>query len=877
MSFSNKNSSLKKLISTYVATVILVVLTIGIGVTLYLYFSGYVSYLETKTEETSPIKSIIECSKARIDFYYRVKGIQKNYTMPISNESLKFENQTQIQTLWLSGWNYRTPITINNTQNSNTLTDYQVLVTINTKKLIEGEGIYELPIYISSVGTELTDYQIKINITNTSILEKISDDGRDIRFFNRSTDNPYSDTNGLLPYWIEEIIPNQRLVVWVKVPNITASGGTTIYLYYGNPNANSMSNGDLVFEFFDDFDNLNTSIWATSGSVSINEGIVILDRTTTDARLYSLNRLYSSKPFITEVKYQHPSVYRNRLYLTTSQNGGSPTSYDYGIFSPSIYWNGYTGITLATNTWYIVRWEDTTTNYIWRILDMNYNEIISRNHGSPISNTGYISFSGTEDSSSDFRLDWIRVRKYTSPEPTVNIGSERIITQISSGERMRNDCGDIRFTDSDGRNLNYWIESGCNSTNTKIWVKVPNITANSNKIIYLYYGNPNASSESNPHNTLVFYDDFESGQIDSNKWDIKQSVGSVDIRTDVRFGTYSIGSDQGPWQGLGEYIYDQNHFFLKLPDGPNVKYKVINYAIRWKTTYYWGHFCGFGFGGTAEAYFIPYDNVWRLYESIIERINSSTINVTVFENGVNKGTWSFTIPQSTIITYGIQTRHNGAGDNSIYVRGDNFIVRKYTSPEPTISIGNEEIPTNITTSITLIINSPLNTTYYSSSIPLNISAISYNSSALITVYLNNQEIYQTNLQSNTWLNISQTLTNLNIGTYSLTVIINNSYGLQVIGNVTFKIEEQPEEQGILLSLVNIGSIDLGNKYLIKFLYDNNKIETRNITVQNQLKIGDFLEIPLKDLPKGKIKKIEVYCLDVCPGLLIGIKSVNIEV
>ncbi|MEM5831691.1 MAG: hypothetical protein QXT38_00005, partial [Candidatus Aenigmatarchaeota archaeon] len=63
-----KNSSLKKLISAYVATVILVALTIGIGVTLYLYFSGYVSYLETKTEETSPIKSIIECSKARIDF-----------------------------------------------------------------------------------------------------------------------------------------------------------------------------------------------------------------------------------------------------------------------------------------------------------------------------------------------------------------------------------------------------------------------------------------------------------------------------------------------------------------------------------------------------------------------------------------------------------------------------------------------------------------------------------------------------------------------------------------------------------------------------------------------------------------------------------------
>ncbi|MEM4935127.1 MAG: DUF2341 domain-containing protein, partial [Thermoplasmata archaeon] len=69
---------------------------------------------------------------------------------------------------------------------------------------------------------------------------------------------------------------------------------------------------------------------------------------------------------------------------------------------------------------------------------------------------------------------------------------------ISQG-KMRSDCGDIRFTDSDGITLlNYWIESGCNSANTRIWVKVPNIPARSNKTIYLYYGNPSATSMSNP-------------------------------------------------------------------------------------------------------------------------------------------------------------------------------------------------------------------------------------------------------------------------------------------------------------------------------------------------------------------------------------------
>jgi len=52
---------------------------------------------------------------------------------------------------------------------------------------------------------------------------------------------------------------------------------------------------------------------------------------------------------------------------------------------------------------------------------------------------------------------------------------------ISAG-KMKSDCGDIRFTDLDGNTLlNYWIESGCNSASTKIWVKVPSIPNSSTK------------------------------------------------------------------------------------------------------------------------------------------------------------------------------------------------------------------------------------------------------------------------------------------------------------------------------------------------------------------------------------------------------------
>ena len=66
---------------------------------------------------------------------------------------------------------------------------------------------------------------------------------------------------------------------------------------------------------------------------------------------------------------------------------------------------------------------------------------------------------------------------------------------IAAG-KLNADCSDIRFTDSSGNLLPYYIESGCDTTNTKIWVKIPYLAANSQITIYMYYGNPSATSAS---------------------------------------------------------------------------------------------------------------------------------------------------------------------------------------------------------------------------------------------------------------------------------------------------------------------------------------------------------------------------------------------
>ena len=194
---------------------------------------------------------------------------------------------------WNTSWLYRKPITIDNTQNPNTLTDYQVLITLDTQTLISQGKMrsdcgdirftdsrsfdsalwtrnfsyitlwgWRKPITINNTqnSNTLTDYQVLVTLDTKSLISagKMRSDCGDIRF----TD----ENNNLLNYWIESGCNTTSTKIWVKVPNIPASSSTTIYVYYGNSSATSLSNGDATFPLFDDFkgSSFNTSKWTTT-------------------------------------------------------------------------------------------------------------------------------------------------------------------------------------------------------------------------------------------------------------------------------------------------------------------------------------------------------------------------------------------------------------------------------------------------------------------------------------------------------------------------------------------------------------------------------------------------------------------------------------
>ena len=74
----------------------------------------------------------------------------------------------------------------------------------------------------------------------------------------------------------------------------------------------------------------------------------------------------------------------------------------------------------------------------------------------------------------------------------------------------KSDGSDLRVTDSDGVTmLPFWIEKWNSVGQTaSVWVKQPS-TPSGTSTIWLYYGNPSATSTSNGNGTFEFFDDFE--------------------------------------------------------------------------------------------------------------------------------------------------------------------------------------------------------------------------------------------------------------------------------------------------------------------------------------------------------------------------------
>jgi len=138
-----------------------------------------------------------------------------------------------------------------------------VCIVINSTSFLDSLFTGKLPILINNSNNpnDLTNFQISLNLT---YLPGMSPTFQDIRFvYYNTTTNQYQE----LPYWIQSKVDGKWAYVWIKVPFIPSNttnigygnGITYIWLYYNNittlPNDPLANNGTATFEFFDDFEN----------------------------------------------------------------------------------------------------------------------------------------------------------------------------------------------------------------------------------------------------------------------------------------------------------------------------------------------------------------------------------------------------------------------------------------------------------------------------------------------------------------------------------------------------------------------------------------------------------------------------------------------
>jgi hypothetical protein len=95
---------------------------------------------------------------------------------------------------------------------------------------------------------------------------------------------------------------------------------------------------------------------------------------------------------------------------------------------------------------------------------------------------------------------------------------------------------DIRFVNSKGSLLDYWIESYDDYVAT-VWVKMDAIPVSPGiAALRLYYGKAGDQGASSGDRTFLVFDDFKSGTIDTNKWTVSNSSSIINdgIQNELR-------------------------------------------------------------------------------------------------------------------------------------------------------------------------------------------------------------------------------------------------------------------------------------------------------------------------------------------------------
>jgi len=434
--------------------------------------------------------------------------------------------------------------------------DQEPTYTIN----IETVGFkYRMPITIQeNSGNTLTDFQVRIEVDTETLINqgKMNSDCSDIRFVQEVNGEKY-----FLPYWIESGAGTSSTVIWVKVKEIPANGTATIYMYYGNENATSKSNGEVVFEFFDDFEDgtLDTTKWNVLAGTVTEENSMLSIQYDGNGRAKVLANYNLPVSEIVEVRVSYTTLDTSSsdwfgLSFSLNSDGSVNTGHaEWGILA---YWrqNGNVEYVDGTNSGLLFTETHSSEDFFSAgMIDTTVLYVATQNNKKDattvtLGTSNYFQLSCYYTS---VNIDWVCVRKYASSEPTTSLGTEEdnpdYIEPLITFDAII--TGSYNNTDTDGISGKY-IELTGGTLEIENFDKL----TFSNGITLSFYLNTTNSDE-----TII--------TTGNNNFSVSLNTGNVSISfTDSTSTTYNLTSstqvNDGNWHRITIVINPNNYVRL---------------------------------------------------------------------------------------------------------------------------------------------------------------------------------------------------------------------------------------------------------------------------------------------------------------------------
>lgn len=359
-----------------------------------------------------------------------------------------------------------------------------------------------------------------------------------------------------------------------------------------------------------------------------------------------------------------------------------------------------TSIVFANSTW-------TQTNWIGGISsDLVTGTVTTYESATSINDSvaGQISIAPTAGWSNSYTTWSNRVPVTVTNAVASTLTNYQTRLTINYDSNMQADFDDIRFANSSGTELSYWIEQKVDSSTSTVWVKVDSLAASTTTTIYMYYGNSGAVSASNGVNTFILFDDFSGGSIDTGKWTTNDPsvfsvvAGRLRVQSSVSASwTHALYSSTA--YARANIVFEGKYIWTN----PNASYDAIMFGwhdngsgISYADLVYAYYNAGAGTctvscpsavyeDGSQRS---PVVGPWTLDQQYSFRLRMKAAGGNFYEQSIDNQNWT------TAYNSSYSTETNLRPSIVAYSGGTHFFddlrVRQWSTTEPTGVIGAEE-------------------------------------------------------------------------------------------------------------------------------------------------------------------------------------------